>query len=175
LGNMLWLQTPPWGRWAAALALLAAASWVELRPDPLVDHPFAAVPIAAGDEVNEANTEMRRVPAGLLDAVSLGATAVRSVEEGSPVLDEDTGAPGSQVPAGWWVVSADIPSWAMVGDEVRLVMLGSGAVAEGIVASRPSDDLLESGKGGVAVPPESADEAAAAAAEGRLAVLVSTG
>jgi len=172
---MLWLQTPPWGRWAAALALLAAAAWVELRPDTLVDHPFAAAPIAAGDEVNEANTEMRRVPAGLLDAVSLGATAIRSVEEGSPVLDEDVGSPGSRFPAGWWVVSAEIPPWALVGDRVRLVMLDSGAVAEGVVASRPSDDPLAPGEGGVAVSPESADEAAAAAAEGRLAVLVSTG
>jgi len=172
---MLWLQTPAWGRWAAALALLAAASWVELRPDSLVDHPFAAVPIAAGDEINEASTEMRRVPAGLLDPVSLGATAVRSVDEGSPVLNEDAGSQGSLVPEGWWVVTAEIPPWALVGDRVRLVMLGSGAVAEGVVASRPSDDPLGPGAGGVAVSPESADEAAAAAADGRLAILVSTG
>ena len=65
--DMLWLQTPQWGRWLIASLLVTLALWIELRPEPTVDHPFAIIQILAGDEIGVANTEMRPVPRGLLD------------------------------------------------------------------------------------------------------------
>lgn len=172
---MLWLQSPPWGRWLAAGCIVVLALWVELRPDPLGDHPFAANPIAAGETIDESNTDVRRVPVGLLDPVALGATASRAVAEGSPILPADLSERLSLVPSGWWIVSTDVPLSAAVGDPVRLVMLEAGTTVEGVVASASVDDTFGVVSGGVAVPEEVAAEVATAAANGRLAVLVSTG
>lgn len=172
---MLWLQTPPWGRWIAAGLVVAAAFWVELRPEPLVDHPFAVTAIAPGDQVNESNTEPRRVPTGLFEPVELGQVAVRGVDTGSPVLGADVGEGRSVVPSGWWIVSTHVPPSATPGDAVSLILLESGSAVEGVVVTASVEDPFGDGSGGVAIPADSAAEVATAAANGRLAVLVSTG
>jgi len=172
---MLWLQTPPWGRWLVATLIAGVALWVEMRPDPSLDHPFAAQTITAGEQVDESNTEMRPVPSGLLEPVSPGEIAVRDITQGEPVLASDVAPPGRVVPVGWWSVSVEVPPGATRGEIVRLVMLDTGMVIDGVVATPAATDALGSTVGAVAVHPDQAGEVAASAVNGRVAVLISTG
>jgi hypothetical protein len=171
---MLWFEPLPYGRWALVTVIAAFALWVELRPDPTVPLPFAIVDIAPGETLDSSNTEMRRVPDGLFSPADLGATALREISTGDPVLLSDVGDPLASVPSGWWVVAVTLPVSASVGDEVTLVLLDTGDEIEGVVAHPGSDDPFAAADGGVAVPREHAADAAMAAAGGRLAVLVST-
>jgi len=172
---MLWLQSPPFARWVAAGLLVAIAMWVEFRPDPLVDHPFATEAITVGEELTPLNTEPRRIPSGLLDQVLSDAVAIRAIEEGEPILASDVGDGDSAIPRGWWVISAEVPAIARAGDRVKIVLLDSGKVIEGVIASSVPDDPFVATSGGIAVAPASASEVAIAAADSRIALLVSTG
>jgi hypothetical protein len=172
---MLWFEPFPYWRWAMAILIGLGALYVEFRPDPNVDQPFAVVEIAPGDEIATANTEMRKVPSGLMEAASLGDVATRPILVGDPVLRSDVAESGRAVPPGWWVVGVSLPEGAVPGDAVRLVLLDSGLEIEGVVASQGSDDPFAAADGGVAVPPEHSAEVARAAANGRLTVLISTG
>jgi hypothetical protein len=172
---MLWLQTPPWGRWLVATLIAGVALWVELGPDPLLDHPFAVQTIKAGERVDESNTEMRQVPSGLLGPVPRHEVAARDIAEDAPILASDVAPPGSLVPLGWWSVSVEVPPGATRGETVRLVMLDTGMVVDGVVATPAAADALGSTGGAVAVHPDQAGEVAAAAVDGRVAVLISTG
>ncbi|MEE8407128.1 MAG: hypothetical protein V3S32_08260 [Acidimicrobiia bacterium] len=172
---MLWLASPPIGRWVAAGLLVVIAIWVEFRPDPLVDHPFAIEAIAAGEDLTPTNTEIRRIPSGLLDQVHPNAVAAVAIEKGEPILASDVGDGDSAIPPGWWVISADVPTIARAGDQVKVVLLDSGKVVEGVIAFSVPDDPFAATSGGIAVAPTSASEVAVAAADSRIAVLVSTG
>jgi hypothetical protein len=172
---MLWLQPMPWGRWALVILIAVVAVYVEFRPDPTVESAFATVPIAPGDVIDDTNTEMRRVPDGLLESGERGEVATRSILPGSPVMASDVSEQSRTVPPGWWVVGVTLPDGADIGDDVRLVLLDSGEVVPGVVAHPGSDDPFAAADGGVAVPPESSSDVALAAANGSLAVLVSTG
>lgn len=172
---MLWFQPFPWGRWALAILVAVIAVYVEFRPDPTVESPFAVTTINPGDVIDESNTELRRLPANLLDTAERGAVATRQILPGSPVMASAVGEQGETAPPGWWVVGVTLPDGAEVGDEVRLVLLDSGAEVPGVVAHPGSDDPFAAADGGVAVPPESSSEVALAAAGGRLAVLISSG
>lgn len=172
---MLWFEPLPWGRWALVLLIAAVAAYVEFGPDPSVDHPFATVTIEPGDVIDDLNTEMRSIPQGLLEAADLGSVATRKIDAGEPVLAGDAGVAGSTVPPGWWVVGVTLPDGATPGDRVRLVLLDTGKEVEGVVAHPGSDDPFAAADGGVAVPSEASADVALAAANARLAVLVSTG
>lgn len=172
---MLWLQPMPWGRWALVILVAAGAAYVEFRPDSTIETPFATVAISPGEVIDDTNTELRRAPAGLLDSARRGDIAARSILAGSPVLATDVGEQGRTVPPGWWVVGVTLPEGAEVGEDVRLVLLDSATEVAGVVAHPGSDDPFAAADGGVAVPPESSSDVAMAAANGRLAVLISTG
>lgn len=172
---MIWLQSPPWGKWIATGLVVCIALWFEVRPDPNVDHPFARTLIAAGDAITTLNTELRPVPVGLFEPLNESSSAIVDIAEGAPILASNTGAPDSLVPPGWWVVAAHLPKSAHVGDLVQLVLLDSGVVVAGVVADRSSDDPFDTSLGGIAVEPSRAAEVARASAEGRIAVLVATG
>ncbi|HUG08337.1 MAG TPA: hypothetical protein VMP13_05510 [Acidimicrobiia bacterium] len=172
---MLWFEPFPVGRWALVLVVAAVAAYVEFRPDPTTEAPFATVAIAPGDAIDDTNTELRRVPADLLETARRGDVATMRIPAGWPVMSSAASEEGRTVPAGWWVVGVALPEGADVGDEVRLVLLDSGAEVAGVVASSGSDDPFAAADGGVAVPPASAAEVAVAAANGRMAVLVSSG
>jgi hypothetical protein len=172
---MLWFEPLPWGRWALVVLVAAVALYIELGPDSTVDHPFATVSIAAGDVIEESNTEMRPLPADLLEPVELGVIARGPIERGDPVLVTDVGESESVVPLGWWVVGVTIPEGARAGDRVRLVLLDTGVEVEGVVAHPGSEDPFDAADGGVAVPSEASADVALAAADARLAVLISTG
>ena len=172
---MLWFQPTPWGRWALALLIAAVALYVELRPDPLVDQPFATLDLAPGDVIDDINTESRAVPAGVIDGAVPGEVISRPVASGDPVLESDVAPDAGVVPPGWWVVTVTLPQAADTGDRVRLVLLDTGREVSGVVAHPGSDDPFAAADGGVAIPEESSAEVALAAADGRLAVLISTG
>jgi hypothetical protein len=148
------------------------AIWVEVRPDPTVDHPFAVADIAPGIVVDETNTEKRPVPVGTFDSVELGHTARVLIPAGDPILTTNTGEGNEAVPPGWWVIEVSLPRSAVAGDPARLVLLDTGEVVDGVVVIPALDDPLGSGRGMVAVEPEPAAEAARAAAEGRVAVMI---
>lgn len=172
---MLWLQPVPWGRWALVLLVAAIAVYVEFRPDTTVESPFAIATIDPGDVIDETNTELRKVPLGLMETAEMGTIATRRILPGSPVMASSVGEVGRSVPPGWWVVAVTLPDGAAVGDDVRLVLLDSGVEVPGVVAHPGADDPFAAADGGVAVPPEVSSDVALAAADGRLAVLISSG
>jgi hypothetical protein len=165
----------PWGKWALVILIAVVAVYVEFRPDPTVDSPFSTDAIAPGDVIDETNTELRRVPKGLLESAARGEVATRSILAGSPVLATDVGEQGHTVPPGWWIVGVTLPDGADVGDDVRLVLLDSGLEVPGVVAHPGSDDPFAAADGGVAVPSDQSSDVAMAAANGRIAVLISSG
>ena len=172
---MLWFEPLPWGRWFLVGLLAVFALFVELRPDPSVEMPFATVEIVPGSLIDDSNTEMKPVPAGLFEGASPGDVARELVAAGAPVLASDVSEDNPTIPPGWWVVAVSLPDGVTVGDEVRIVLLDSGAEVEGVVAHPGSDDPFAAADGGVAVPPDNSAAVALAAATGRLAVLISTG
>ena len=143
-----------------------------MRPDSTVAHPFAAEDIAPGTVVDATNTETRPVPAGTFAPVELGAAARVLIPAGDPVLATSTGDADEVVPSGWWMIEVSLPRAARAGDPARLVLLDSGEAVDGVVVTPALDDPLGSGRGMVAVEPELAAEAARAAAEGRVAVMI---
>ncbi len=169
------MQTPPWARWILSALIAGVALWVELGPDPTVSHPFAVVDIEAGDIVDETNTDGRRVAVGILAPVELGETASVPIPAGDPILVTNLGDGAKSAPEGWWVMEVSLPRGARSGDDARLVLLDSGEVVEGRVVGAVDEDPLGSGLGMVAVDPERAGEAAVAAAEGRIAIMIATG
>lgn len=172
---MIWLQQPPWAKWLAVGLVTAIAFWLEVRPDPMTEHPFAVTNIAVGETIGEHNTEMRRVPADLFELPALDSYALVDIPAGAPVLADQTGPGRLVMPRGWWVVTIDVPAQASVGDPVRVVLLDEGRSVDGVVSAIGSSDGFTTSTGGVAIPPEAAPEVAMAAVEGRVAILVSTG
>ena len=172
---MLWFQPFPWGRWALVVLIAAIAAYVEFRPDSNVEFPFALVEISPGDAIDATNTEFRRIPAGLMEGARPGDVASRTIPAGWPVMASAVGGHGETVPTGWWVVGVTLPDGAQVGDEVKVVLLDTGVEVEGVVAYPGSDDPFAAADGGVAVAASTAADVAMASANGRLAVLVSTG
>lgn len=172
---MLWFQPMPWGRWALVLLIAAVALYIEFKPDDTVEAPFAITTISPGDVIDQTNTEQKRVPVGLLESAEPGEVATRTILPGWPVMASQVGEHGETVPPGWWVVSVALPDGAQIGDDVRLVLLESGEEVTGVVAHQGSADPFAAADGGVAVPPDSSSGVAVAAANGSLAVLISTG
>ncbi len=154
--------------------IAVGALWVELRPDPLVPHPFAITDIAAGEEIGEWNSQTREVPEGLFDSAPATGIALFDIPEGEPILASMVGDADTGIPSGWWQFDTPLPQGARRGDEARVVLVDSGESVAAVVAAGASDDPLGTGTGSVAVGPEHAAEVAAAASEGRVAILVVT-
>jgi len=172
---VLWLQTPPWGRWIAAGLIVIGALWVELRPDPSVEHPFATEEILTGAEIGEWNTRAQQVPAGLLEPVNVEGVALTDIAPGEPILTSSVGERAEEVPDGWWAIEVALPAGAMPGDKAEMVLLDSGSTVPAVVVTGATDDPLGSGLGSVAVSEEHAAEVAAGVVNGRVAVMIATG
>lgn len=172
---MLWFEPVPWVRWLLVAMLAVLALFLELRPDPSVEMPFATVDITPGSTIDDTNSEMRAVPAGMFEGAARGDVARQSITAGAPVLAGDVSEESETIPPGWWVVAVTLPDGVRPGDDVRIVLLDSGVDVEGVVAHPGSDDPFAAADGGVAVPPASSADVALAAANGRVAVLISTG
>jgi hypothetical protein len=169
---VIWLQTPPWGRWAIAALIAVISLWIEFRPDTLGPHPFAIGEIPAGTTVDETNTEMRLVPVGTFTAVELGEVSRLAIQAGDPVLASQLGEEGEVAPEGWWSLEMPLPLGSRPGDAARIVLLDSDVVAEAVVIEDPDQDPLGSGTGLVAVESERAADVARAAGEGRAVVMI---
>lgn len=152
----------------------AIAFWLEIRPDPMTEHPFAVTEIATGEAIGDHNTEQRAVPVGMFEAPEDDAHALVDIPAGAPVLASQTGPSRLVMPYGWWIVSLDVPLDADVGDPVRVVLFDDGRTVEGVVSSVGFSDGFTTSTGGVALAPDVASDVAVAAAAGRVAVLVST-
>lgn len=174
VGRVIWLNSPPWGRWLTAGLIALAALWMELRPPDDVDHPFAVADLAPGTMVDESNTEMRPVPEGLLAPVDLGGAVRVPIRAGDPVLASSLDDAAAELPTGWWRVELPVPAGAEIGDRARVVVVDTGTVAEGVVVDPGVDDPLSAQTGAIAVEPKYAAEVAAAAVEGRVAVMIAT-
>ncbi|REK23939.1 MAG: hypothetical protein DWQ40_01775 [Actinobacteria bacterium] len=172
--GVIWLQNPPYLRWALAALISVGALFVELRGEGTVEHPFATQPIAAGEPLDAANVEMRSVPSGLLDPVVADGYAKRPFAEGEPITSAGVSATALAEEPGWWKVEIRIPQGSVAGDEVQLVLIDTGLVVPGRIASAGDDDPLSPGTGSVAIPPEHAAAVASAVAAQRVVVLVST-
>lgn len=171
-GLVVWLQSPPWARWALALVIASVALWIEFRPATTTPHPFASEDLAAGAVVDEANTEIRAVPVGTFSPVELGQTTLGPIVSGDPILASQVGEAGGAAPAGWWSLEMPLPRGSHRGDGARIVLLDSDVVAQGVVVGDPDEDPLGSGTGLIAVEPEKAPDVARAAGEGRAVVMV---
>ncbi len=169
---MIWLQSPPWARWAVALLIASVALWIEFRPESTTPHPFAVEDVTAGMVVDESNTEIRQVPLGTFAPVELGQVAIDSILAGDPVLASNMGESGQAVPQGWWSLEMPLPRGAHRGDSARIVLLDTEVVASGVVVGDPDEDPLGSGLGLVAVESELAADVARAAGEGRAVVMI---
>ena len=172
---MIWLQSAPWGRWLLSGLIACFALWIELRPEQMTKHPFALSRIEVGEPISAGNTTMERVPASLFIQIDPGSVATSAIPAGAPIHVTDTESAASSIPPSWWVVSAEVPANARSGDTVKVVLLDTGEVVSGVIVTTAIDDGFSTSGGGIAIEPTSAVGVAQAAAEGRIAVLISTG
>lgn len=171
---MYWLKRPPYLRWAAAAALVAVSMAIELRPAPMVEHPFAAADLGRGEAVTSDSVEWHEVPEGLLQLPTLDAGAVLTTDVGGgePLLPSQL-ATGRLAPADWWSVPVGLPPGLPAGALVQLVDTETGTATDGIVTASATDDPFAIDPAGlVAVPAEAAAVVATAEAGGLLIVLV---
>lgn len=172
---MIWLQGPQWIRWTIAVTIAIVALWTEFRGDGMIEHPFAIETIAAGDEINDDAVEMRLVPSGLLPRVDEYGFAGRAFLAGEPITPGGIAPEAAPAAPGWWHLEISVPRTAQVGDAVQLVLIDTGIAVAGTVRAVAEDDPLGNGLGSVAIPPDQAVAVAAASANGRVVVLVSSG
>ena len=118
---------------------------------------------------------MERVPSALFAPIDPGSVAATAIPARAPIHITDTANAESSVPTGWWVVSAEVPVNARAGDAVTVVLLDTDAAVSGVIVTTSIDDGFSTSGSGIAIEPTSAISVARAAADGRIAVLISTG
>ena len=169
---VLLLSRPPYLRWLAAGALVAAALGWEISDRRTESFPFAAHDLERGRPIEADDIEWRYVPSDLLSAPALeDGWLVQSVRAGDPITAAVV-TPDDPVPGDWWSIPMPLPPGVAPGSRVRLV-LDDGRSMDGIVAIEAHEDAFGlQGAGAVAVPPESADAVARAAAASAVTVLL---
>ena len=173
---MIWLQKPQWVRWGVAVLVALAALWSEFGVEAVVEHPFAVAPVRAGEELNDANVEFRTIPEGVLAPVLELGKAAHDYGAGDPLTPGGVSFGPTGGTEGWWELEIDLPAGAGVGDSIRLLLLESGLLIEGVVAVVPStDDPFGDATGSVAFPAEDAVPVAAAIATGRHVAMLESG
>jgi len=179
-----WFRRPPYLRWAAAVLLVGAAAWLDLRPDPVALRPFAAVDLPAGTVIGSDQIEWRKVHPDLLpDPGDPVGMVSRSIMAGEPVLPSTVAGQRIAAPEGWWTLEAQLPGGVYPGQEIQLIVLpgdsdSSGTSVPGVViAPAPASDPLafEELPGLIAVPGEFAARAAVAVAEARVTMILGGG
>ena len=110
----------------------------------------------------------------MLEQVSPSGVALTDVAPGDPILASSIGDRDEEVPEGWWAIEIALPTSADPGDRAEIVLLDNGSAVPAVVVAGVSDDPLGSGLGSVAVSGERAAEVAAAAVNGRVAVMIAT-
>lgn len=170
--HVVWLVRPPYLRYAAAAVLILGALWLDVRPKPMVDHPYAAADLAAGAPIGPDEVEYRSTPAGVLPPVDPSGTAATDIPAGTPLVPGLlTVAPA--IPAGWFALEIPVPDLASPGNVVRIV-IDADTWTDGVVIALAGDaDFLSQGRSAlVAVPGDAAGPVADAAARSTVTVLL---
>ena len=170
---MYWLARPSYWRWAAAILLVGASLYFELRPTPSVEHPFAGADLTAGSDLAAAVIDWRTVPLGVLPETILEGFLLVDVDSGQPLVPALIGA-APPIPTGWWGVSVPVPEGSLPGSEVRLVVdvRGTPRVVPGLLIRTFAEATIEGSTALVAIPESEAGAVAAALADNALSVLV---
>jgi hypothetical protein len=170
---VFWLARPSYWRWAAAILVVGASLYFELRPTPSVDHPFAGADLAAGSDIKLATIDWRPVPIGVIPETVLDGFLLVDVEAGQPLVPSMLDA-APPIPAGWWGVSVPVPEGSRPGSEVRLVVdiRGTPRVVPGLLIRIFAEATIEGSTALVAIPETEAGSVAAALADSALSVLV---
>ena len=143
--------------------------------------PFAAADLDPGAVVEDTMIEWRSVPIGLLPPLDdPQGVILRPVAAGDPLVPSVLSTQRIPAPEGWWTMEVQLPTGAVPGQEVQLILLPTGpddrprSVPGLVIAPAPEGDPLaiEDPPGLVAVPAESATVAATAVAEARVAVIL---
>lgn len=168
---MLWLDRPPVLRWVAAAALVAVAAWSELAPPPTSEQNFLVEEVAAGTRVESHHVERRSVPVGVVETVEPSGVAASDLQAGEPLVASML--TDIEIPQGWVVLSASVPSHAPPGGSATAIIVGRDTAPMEfpalVVAAGTTDPFGEDG-GTVAVPAEWVGAAASASAENRLVI-----
>ena len=182
VASVYWFRRPPYLRWAAAALLIITAAWMDIRPDPTVRQPYAAVDLAAGATLDDTMIEWRSIPTGLLPRLDDPRGIInRPVAAREPLLPTALSTDRVPTPEGWWTMEVELPVGSVPGQSVQLIVLGDGADDEprsvpGVVivpAPAEQDPLaIEPEPGLVAVPGELATGTAAAVADGRVSAIL---
>lgn len=170
---MYWLARPSYWRWAAAILLVGASLYFELRPTPSVEHPFAGADLTAGSDVTVAAIDWRPIPIGVLPETVLDGFLLVDVGAGQPLVPAMLDA-APLIPTGWWGVSVPVPEGSLPGLEVRLVVdvRGSPRVVPGLLIRTFEEATIEGSTALVAIPESEAGAVAAALADSALSVLI---
>ena len=172
---MLWLARPPYLRWAAMVLVVVVALVVDLRDQRSELRPFASRDIARGAPVDGA-VEWRAVAADGWRAVEVaGTVAATDIRRGDPVTASSLSR-ASVPPEHWWSIELDLPKGAAAGRPARIVVADPPLSVDGIVGSVSDGGAFAATTSGlIAVPPDTADAVARAAAVGRARVLLGVG
>ena len=159
--TVYWLRRPPYLRWLAAGLVVSCGIYLDLRPAPVVEYPFAADVIGIGETVGALT--WRDVPAGVLPewTAPVGGVAVTEIPAGAPLIPSLVST--ITVPEGWWAVSLPLPQPVAPGTPVRVAVDGGqpdggspdGVFADGVVAGPVTDSGFEI-HAPVAFPPDQA-------------------
>ncbi|MGQ0850155.1 MAG: hypothetical protein ACT4OP_13805 [Actinomycetota bacterium] len=169
---MFWLGRPPYVRRVLAVFIVLIALFFELRPNPTVPRPFAAIDIAAGVWLEQVMIEWREAPPGLLP--SFEPTGVALVDLGAgELLSAAVVGHGPIVPPGWWALAVSLPEGTSPGTDVRLVVGRTDPqVVPGVVVRTLSTDGFTGNNGLVALPENAVGLVASAQIDGSLTVLI---
>jgi hypothetical protein len=169
------LQPISWIRWSVATLIIVVVVVGQLRDPSTVAYPFAGEAIGAGTEITAAAIEWRDVPDGLLPDAELIGIARTDIAIGAPITP-DRLATTPLVPPDWWTIELPVGRIATVGAAIRIVVLEPNSTVTGVLTALPQADpfggeLL----GTVAIPPDTADLVARAAAIDAVVTMVGTG
>ena len=155
---------------------------MDLRPEPAIRQPFAAVDLLAGAPLEESVIEWRTVPTGLIPPFPDPAGIIlHPVAAGEPLVPSLVSADRIPVPDEWWTMEVQLPPGSFPGQGVQLIVLPTHtdetprSLPALVVVPAPADPdplAIEPPPGVVAVPHEFAASAAAAIAEGRVTAIL---
>lgn len=167
---MFWFTRPPYWRWFAAAAAVAAAAYVDLTGPPGESYPYVAESVDTGESVS---VEWRTVSRGVLPQHgNISGVARHHLEAGTPLVAGLLES-ASAVPGDWWAVPAELPLTAAPGGDVMITTRSPELQVVGIVVTPSTSSGFGSiAPGLVAVPPDHAAAIAGALAEHRATILI---
>lgn len=167
---MFWLTRPPYWRWLAAAAVIAAAAYMDITGPPNESYPFVAEDVRSGEAVV---VDWREVPRGVLPRHGeTSGVAGQSLTAGTPLV-RGLLRPPTATPPDWWAVEVELPASAVAGGDVMITTRSPQLQVVGtVVTPATSSGFGSVSPGLVAFPPDQAATVATALAEHRATILV---